>query len=51
MNKYECEYCMEYHLKSYVIDELGGVYCNEHCHQQMNDNVHETKWEIVEEVA
>ena len=51
MNKYECEYCMEYPLESYVIDELGGVYCNEHCHKQMSDNVYEAKWKIVEEVV
>ena len=51
MTKYECEYCMEYPLESYVIDELGGVYCNAHCHKQMNDNVYEAKWKIVEEVV
>jgi len=51
MNKYECEYCMEYPLESYVIDELGGVYCDQHCHKQMNDNANKTKWKIVEEVV
>jgi hypothetical protein len=51
MTKYECEYCMEYPLKSYVIDELGGVYCNEYDHKQMSDNVYEAKWKIVEEVV
>ena len=40
----ECEYCMEYPLKSYVEDELGGIFCNEHCFKQMP---YENKWKII----
>jgi hypothetical protein len=44
----ECEYCMEYPLKSYVEDELGGVFCNEHCFKQMP---YENKWKIIRRSA
>ena len=47
MTKYECEYCFEYPLKSYVEDQLGGIFCNEHCHSQM---CYEHKWDIVKRV-
>ena len=47
MTEYECEYCFEYPLKSYVEDQLGGIFCNEHCHSQM---YYEHKWDIVKKV-
>jgi hypothetical protein len=47
MTKYECEYCFEYPLKAYVEDQLGGIFCNEHCHSQM---YYEHKWDIVKRV-
>lgn len=40
----ECEYCMEYPLKSYVEDELGGIFCNDHCFKQMP---YENEWKII----
>lgn len=47
MNNYHCDYCQEQDLKEYIINSLGDVFCNNHCHEQMKQ-FYKGEYEIVE---
>jgi len=47
MNNYYCDYCQEQDLKEYIINSLGDVFCNNHCHEQMKQ-FYKGEYEIVE---
>ena len=47
MNNYHCDYCQEQDLKEYIINSLGDVFCNNHCHEQMKQ-FYKGEYKIVE---
>ena len=49
-NKMYCENCLQGKLEDYVIDSIGGVFCDERCFEEMG-NIYIGEYEIVEWVG
>ena len=45
--KMYCENCLQEELVDYVVDSMGGVFCDERCFEEMG-NIYISEYEIIE---